>query len=852
MHNKNLTKIILSSLMATSVLCSGTAFAEEQVVAPQILTNSKHEIINQNNSLVFEDKKNCGIFTDILLDNSSLDIKADKLSINSLTESKYTDRAANNFAGWLQGNSILNIDVNELYLGSKDMGGDRGFQFKNVKNTLNINANKVVAYVGDSFINAQGADKGDNVGTSVVNIGSKNDRIEHFEVHTTYGKDDYGVAILQANEGNTINLYADKVILDGSINKKGGVIGTGGFGTVNVDAKDLTINGNICGSYGGRSDGDKTASLNITTDKLNMTGDINVGSIAESHSDFIRKTEVNLTVNQDALINGDINLSSKVLKQNNAGDSIANIVFNGNAQLNGTINVEGTTESDKKADVTLNLGGNADMTTSTGSYNISNGGNVNFTGGKWQVNKWIGENGNVSVGNNTTLVVNDNIDVNKFAMKDNAIIEVDAQNKKFNEDAAITAKDYIIADKAKVEISNVDTNTAIKVFDDKNTNEQIKDQIVTDNMMQDVVYDKDSGKFITKTADASEVLNGAVLGNIVTGLTENNNKVEFFQSILKSGDNKKAVNAINGVSNMAELGGVIHGTYSMSNSFTDEVQNHLSKVNHTDVENDIWTRYIHNKENISNMKLGGINANYDAQFNGIVVGSDFYNEGKTTLGAAFMYADGNISGNNSDIYTKNEANYYGVSVYGRIDNGDNALLGDISYLHSSNDVIQYNNLYKLTISPDVDTFSIGFKAEKVYDINSGKFVPYVGARYMHMGVGDYTNNIGMRYDADEQNILLLPIGVKYSTEIKNNDWTIRPIAEIGYVWITGDNEAEQMVSLNGLNDGFNFDISDDNSFVGKIGLEMENDNLTYGLGYEYQKGDTVKANRWTANVTFRF
>ena len=142
---------------------------------------------------------------------------------------------------------------------------------------------------GDGFINAQG-----DPGTSVANIGTADHRVGYFEAHTTFGKDDYGVAILQANEGNTVNLYADKAILDGSTNKNGGVIGTGGFGTVNVNTKDLTIDGNICGTYGGRNDPNKTASLNIVTDTLHMKGDVNIGSAGSGSSNFSRNTEVNI------------------------------------------------------------------------------------------------------------------------------------------------------------------------------------------------------------------------------------------------------------------------------------------------------------------------------------------------------------------------------------------------------------------------------------------------------------------------------------------------------------------------------------------------------------------------------
>ena len=57
---------------------------------------------------------------------------------------------------------------------------------------------------------------------------------------------------------------------------------------------------------------------------------------------------------------------------------------------------------------------------------------------------------------------------------------------------------------------------------------------------------------------------------------------------------------------------------------TDAVAHHLSLATHGEQDKDIWAHYIHNKEDIDGMDLGGIEGSYDAQYNGIVVGSDLY------------------------------------------------------------------------------------------------------------------------------------------------------------------------------------------------------------------------------------
>lgn len=312
------------------------------------------------------------------------------------------------------------------------------------------------------------------------------------------------------------------------------------------------------------------------------------------------------------------------------------------------------------------------------------------------------------------------------------------------------------------------------------------------------------------------------------------------------------VSAFNSAAAMSELAGVEHGTYAASNLFTDAISEHMSLSNEKEHDSDIWAKYIHSKENVDGLAVAGADSKYDVNYNGIVVGADLYKNGKATVGAALSYVDGSIKGNTLAARTENDATYYGASIYGGIQNEDSAVIGDISYLHGKNDITQHNSGMTLTADAKSDAFSIGVRAEKTLKAGVGKFVPYAGIRYMHLGTGNYTNSIGMAYDGDDMNLWLLPVGVKYSADVKAGGWTIRPIAEIGYVWNMGDRDADQTVSLNGASDGFGYDVTDSGSYIGRFMVEAEKANVTYGLGYEYQKGDSVKANRWMANLNWSF
>ena len=155
-------------------------------------------------------------------------------------------------------------------------------------------------------------------------------------------------------------------------------------------------------------------------------------------------------------------------------------------------------------------------------------------------------------------------------------------------------------------------------------------------------------------------------------------------------------------------------------------------------------------------------------------------------------------------------------------------------------------------SVNTDVFSLGIRAEKSLRAGIGKFVPYTGIRYMHLSTGDYTNSLGMHYNTDDINLWLLPVGIKYSADVKNGNWTIRPLAEVGYIWNLGDRDSTQTVSINGISNGFCYDVTDTGSYIARLAVEAEKGSITYGLGYGYQKGDSVKDNQWMASVNWKF
>lgn len=678
--------------------------------------------------------------------NGKIEVTSDKLSFKAIKAGS-DFKGADYFAGWLDGNGTIDINTKELYIGSKEVGADRGFQMKNAGNTLNIIADKIISYTGDGFINAQG-----DPGTSVANIGTADHRVGYFEAHTTFGKDDYGVAILQANEGNTVNLYADKAILDGSTNKNGGVIGTGGYGTVNVNTKDLTIDGNICGTYGGMDTHGKKALLNIVTDTLHMKGDVNIGSAGSGHSNFSRNTEVNIKANTSAVIDGNINVVGNQSNKNNTNDSSTlNITFNGDSQITGDINVKGSDADMDTQKVIVNLGGTGNMTASKGVYNVDNNANVNFTGGQWAINEWNTADGK-DVGN-AAVKSGASVDVNGASMtvgnletagtlnlksKDGQAADISAETLKGANGTVTTDS---LENKIQAETSEA-TGLTVK------GNGDIADQIAADASKAKVlanVVTSGNGNDAKSAASGIEADAGVISGG--------------FRAAVKDGGIEKFTEFVNtsnqAVSSMTNLSLM---TWRQENN---DMNKRLGEVRASEGSQGIWARMARGQSKYGQQGIKN-------QYNYYQLGYDSKISDDWILGGAFTYTDGDSSYTNGSGTNK----HTGFAVYGSNLRDDGSFIDLIAkYAHMKNDFDVNGGVG----SGDYSTNGLSFSAEygKRFQQEGYWIEPQAELTYGRVSSADFTTKRGAKVHQDSMDSLVGRLGFSLGKDIKQGNVYVR-------------------------------------------------------------------------------
>lgn len=653
--------------------------------------------------------------------------------------------------------------------------------------------------------------------------------------------------------------------------------GAGATASASIEGKTVSIThtgDNYALSASGRNVGG-SANLSVKAeDALNIQGDVALSTSGDTVKASIEGKTVTLNpVQGNALYMYDSSQGQKITASVK-GETIsiggaagaASIANNG-----GVLNIEQTGEQgsisiDKRIisgmNGVTNLSAEGDTSQTAGNYYAYSNGTLNFQKGTWTVNTWAGEDGNISVQDGATLAFNQAVAVAKVELADNATVVVDTSKVTDNVITVTDASNSSVGTNTKMVLNNVDTGLALQLIgiSDKVTDQDeidkakalnavVQNNVSTNSVMQDVFYNKDTNQYEVKAADAGKVFSGSVLRkSLEAAVAANDNRFDPFVKIDNTDEAKaKAAARLNAAANIAELGGAAHSTYAISGIWGDALARHTIKT-----DSEVWARAFHSKDQVDGMGLAGMAASYDGQYNGAVAGVDFYQKEGRSLGAAILYADGNVSGADAVSYTKNEADFWGLALYGRMEKETYRLVGDLSYLGGSHDILQRNGDTTITATPDTEALSLGVRAEKDYIAGAGVLTPYAGLRYLRLTTDSYTSSLGLHYDSADQDLFLLPVGADYHVNLKKGNWTLRPHVGLGYVWTLGDRRADTMVSYMQGADALSYDTADAGSLLLSAGIEAENGSTALGIGYSWQKGSTVDSQTWNIHVGYRF
>ena len=388
-----------------------------------------------------------------------------------------------------------------------------------------------------------------------------------------------------------------------------------------------------------------------------------------------------------------------------------------------------------------------------------------------------------------------------------------------------------------------DVSTAIKSGTENKGN--AFGQIYGDSRLTKAI--KDANGNYTFTSNIDEISKDSPIYNILKEAYENEGKLKVFMDKAFGPDTtspQQANNALEHAAAIAEMAGVTHGTYGFAQDFSGMIANHKGEGS------GIWANYLRQDKKVDGFQVAGRKAKYDVKYNGFLIGSDLISDENSRTGIAFAYADGSHT-EKDGVTGKNDTKYYGGDVYHHFTAGGIQYKADIGFIKSDNDLEQTQLGTTIKGSVDGNAFFAGIRAEKEIALGASSLTPYAGLRYYRIHTGDFTDSLGMKHETENANLWNLPVGVEFRHEVKNGNWSLAPVAEIGYNFAMGDKDTKETVSLGNAADTFSFDIGE-SAFLARLGVEAENSTWTLGGGYRYQKGSDTQSNQWYIQAGYRF
>lgn len=396
---------------------------------------------------------------------------------------------------------------------------------------------------------------------------------------------------------------------------------------------------------------------------------------------------------------------------------------------------------------------------------------------------------------------------------------------------------------AKKDGTVYDVSTAIKSGTENKGNDF--DKIYGDSRRTKAV-EKDANGNYTFKSNIDEISKDSPISNILKEADENEGKLtDFVDKAFGEGTtDAQANNALEHAAAIAEMAGVTHGTYGFAQDFSGMIADLKGEGS------GIWANYLRQDKKVDGFQVAGRKAKYDVKYNGFLIGSDLISDENSRTGIAFVYADGSHT-EKDGVTGKNDIKYYGGDLYHHFTAGGIQYKADIGFIKSDNDLEQTQLGTTIKGSVDGNAFFAGIRAEKEIALGVSSLTPYAGLRYYRIHTGDFTDSLGMKHETENANLWNLPVGVEFRHEVKNGNWSLTPVAEIGYNFAMGDKDTKETVSLGGAVDTFSFDIGE-SAFLARLGVEAENSTWTLGGGYRYQKGSDTQSNQWYIQTGYRF
>ena len=409
------------------------------------------------------------------------------------------------------------------------------------------------------------------------------------------------------------------------------------------------------------------------------------------------------------------------------------------------------------------------------------------------------------------------------------------------------------------------------------------DNLSTPDNLIGLVLGKDADGSMKVQATArrsSDVFRGLSLVNTMDAIwgkglndTESGNMgIRFLSRAVNENHLPKAdtVHTVDGAAQIAVAGGVQGMAVAAADAPVRAIQDHASLLHMTTTREgairkdglNLWINALYGAEHARNLGAGSLNGGYNADFGGIVFGGD-YAFGDFRVGMALNAGSGTARSRGDFNATKNDFDFWGMNLYGSWSRDQFNIVGDLGYSANKNEVKQdlptTMQLGQLRADVDTGVLTAGLRGECRFETDWADVTPHVGVRYYNLRTDGFTSRIDdhdvFRVGRDTQEIWTFPIGVSFSRDFETSSgWKVKPRADLSVVPAAGDLKAKTKARVPGIaaSDTIKARMMDSVSFDGTLGLEVQKDNISFGLDYGIRASEHKAGHGVNVSFTYKF
>lgn len=453
-----------------------------------------------------------------------------------------------------------------------------------------------------------------------------------------------------------------------------------------------------------------------------------------------------------------------------------------------------------------------------------------------------------------------------------------------------------VADGAKLHVDNAIAGN-FTVFDDgftTPTGSWANENVTTDSAMLDASYNVTDSKVTVGVNDAHTVFPNlshelaTAVNTLYDGKLNSVDSADMGVRFLSratndhylGADKQAAASTIESATRMAFAGAVPQMTKMASDAGTNAVVNRLGFANPADgaqamnaegkiVDRNttgfaLWIAPLWQNQHGWGMEAGNLDYGFNGNLGGVSLGADYTFENAIRAGITFNIGGGYAESSGGDLNsTENRMTFWGLGAYAGWNYENFGLMADVSYTSTWNDLEQDMDgrmgMGDLEADVQATAISAGLRAEYKLETSVLDIIPHIGVRYMSLNTWGYDvdTNGGTVLEGDgfHQDIWTFPIGVTFSKDFTlDSGWFFKPSVDFSVIPAAGDIKAKQDVAFTGLPGTYEVEtqMMDYLTWQGGVGIQMGNDNLSFGVNYTLQAGQNTTGHGVFGSFRYEF